>query len=290
MRFSLVMATMGRTEEVAAFMASLQRQSLADFELIVVDQNDDDRLVDICRRFKALFPLRHERSRVKRVSHARNVGIEFCTGEIVAFPDDDCIYPDNLLRSVHDSFIAYPDFDILSGSAVSAAGRPGSGRWTKAAGVIQLDTVWTSVIAFSFFIRAPVLRNVGGFDEDLGVGARFGSCEETDLVIRAMLSGARAVYDPSKAVIHPDKTLTPVAITRAFDYGTGMGYVMRKHRVKPSIYMTYFMRPLGGVVLSLAKLRIPAARYYWNTLRGRLHGFRSLPAVRTPPLPPVVVG
>jgi glycosyltransferase involved in cell wall biosynthesis len=276
-RFSLVMATIGRTEEVAAFMTSLQRQSMMDFELIVVDQNDDDRLLDICRRFQAVFPVRREKSAVKRLSHARNVGIQFCTGEIVAFPDDDCVYPDGLLLSVHEAFLTDPDLDVLTGIAQSPSGGLGSARWNKSAGDIRMDTVWTSVIAFNLFIRASLLRELRGFDEDLGVGAPFGSCEETDLVIRAMLSGARAVYDPAKAVIHPDKSLTPVAIARAFDYGAGMGYVLRKHHIKPSIYMAFFVRPLGGVILNLAKLRISAAKYYWNSLRGRAYGFRSFP-------------
>jgi glycosyltransferase involved in cell wall biosynthesis len=277
-RFSLIMATMGRTEEVVAFMTSLQRQSFTDFELIVVDQNDDDRLADICRRFQAVFPVHHHRSSVKRNAHARNAGMPFCTGEIVGFPDDDCLYPEDLLLSVHQSFLRDPRLDVLTGTAMSPSGGLSSGRWCKTPGEIGLDTVWTSVIEFNLFIKASLLDGLQGFDENLGIGARFGSSEGPDLVLRAIESGARAVYDPSKAVVHPDKSLTPAAIARAFGYGAGMGYVIRKHRIKPSIYMAFFVRPLGGIILNLARLRVSAATYYWNTLRGRAYGFRSFPA------------
>src|SRR4051812_647161 len=101
-----------------------------------------------------LFPIRHQRSSVKRLSHARNLGIQFCKGEIVAFPDDDCIYPNGLLLSVHQSFSTEPSLDVLTGTAVSPSGEPSSGRWSKSAGDIRVETVWTSVIAFSLFMRA----------------------------------------------------------------------------------------------------------------------------------------
>ena len=42
-RFSLIVPTLGRTTEVAELFASIVDQNRRDVELIVVDQNDDDR-------------------------------------------------------------------------------------------------------------------------------------------------------------------------------------------------------------------------------------------------------
>jgi glycosyltransferase involved in cell wall biosynthesis len=273
MRFSLIMATVGRTVEVREFIGALQKQIFTDFELIVVDQNGDDRLVDLCREFSTSFPVHHYRSPVRRNAHARNLGIAYAQGEIVAFPDDDCVYPPDLLQSVDEAFRREPRLNILTGASVCPTGERSSGRWFTTAGPISQANVWTSVIEFNLFVQAGLLRALRGFDENLGLGSPFGSCEGPDLVLRGMAGGARAVFDPSKKAIHPEKVLTPVAVARAFDYGAGMGYVMRKHRVKPSVYLTYFIRPFGGFLLNVAKLKPSAARYYWNSLRGRLCGF-----------------
>lgn len=272
MRFSLVVATLGREDELVALLHSLAAQSLSNFEVIIVDQNQDDRLVPILRRFPMLN-MRHESCDSRGLSLARNVGLALCTGEIVAFPDDDCLYQPETLAVVDAAFRSDPDLSLLSGPAIASDGTHSSGRWSALSGPITLSTVWTSVIAFNFFVRRNVLSVVGGFDETLGVGARFGSAEESDLAIRVIRSGAKAFYDPDLVVIHPDKRLTPAAVVRAFGYGTGLGRVLRKHRIAGPITAQFFIRPLGGFLLSLVRGRRLHMRYYRKTLQGRLHGY-----------------
>jgi len=46
-RFSLVVATCGRTTEVTTFLASVLCQRRNDIEVILVDQNADDRLLPV---------------------------------------------------------------------------------------------------------------------------------------------------------------------------------------------------------------------------------------------------
>ena len=60
--FSLILGTVGRVNDLEIILSSLQAQTYQNFELIVVDQNPDDRLVPILARYKDKFPIFHLRS------------------------------------------------------------------------------------------------------------------------------------------------------------------------------------------------------------------------------------
>ncbi|WP_284946492.1 glycosyltransferase family 2 protein [Acidisoma cladoniae] len=278
MRFSLIMVTGGRTNEVAAFMEALSEQSFKDFELIIVQQNADERLAGIIARFEGKFPLRVIRSLPRQINHSRNVGTAVASGEILAFPDDDCLYPPDLLLQVDERFRESGPMtpDVLTGIAITPDGTPGSGRWHHQGGVISVRTVWTSAIEFNLFIRRSTYEQVGGFDQSMGLGTPFASGDAQDLTLLAMRTGALAIFDPNLRVVHPDKRLTAVAVERAYVYGAGLGYVLRKHRTPLRICFIFLIRPFGGACLSLLRFRRFDARYYWLSFCGRLAGLLRL--------------
>lgn len=101
--FSLIVTTKDRTRELADLLQSLDRQRFRSFELIVSDQNADDRLLPVLAPFRQQFPLRHIRS-AGGASRGRNAGLPLATGRYVGFPDDDCWYPPDLLAIVSRVF------------------------------------------------------------------------------------------------------------------------------------------------------------------------------------------
>jgi glycosyltransferase involved in cell wall biosynthesis len=271
--FSLVVATRGRTTELAEFLASVVAQDRDDVEVIVVDQNEDGRLAPLLAPYAERLRLTHMRSGIARANHARNLGLRVATGGLVSFPDDDCLYPPGLLDRVAATFAADPGLGILTGPAESPAGGLGSGRWREEAGPITAANAWTSVIEFNLWLRRPLALRLGGYDETMGPGTPIGSAEGNDLVLRAVTVGHRAVYDPALRIIHPDKRLSEVAVARAFLYGRGLGFALRRHGVPARVWLPFAIRPLGGVALSLARLRPRDAGYYAMTFLGRLRGY-----------------
>ena len=271
--FSLIVATRGRTAELGDLFDSLAAQGQAP-EVIVVDQNGDDRLLPIVAEHAARgLDVRRITSSVANANHARNLGLAQARGAIVGFPDDDCTLPAGVLGRVAAAFAADPTLSVLTGPAASPEGGLGSGRWRQDPGPITPANVWTSVIEFNLFLRREVALALGGFDDRLGPGTRWGSAEGNDLVMRGIAAGHAARYDPDLRIVHPDKRLSDVARARAESYGRGLGFVLRRHGVPAAVWLPYFYRPLGGIALALLRGRVHHAGYYWGSLVGRLAGF-----------------
>jgi hypothetical protein len=143
------------------------------------------------------------------------------------------------------------------------------------------------VIEFNLFLPRATALALGGFDEAMGPGTRFGSAEGNDLVCRALEAGLHARYDADLRIIHPDKRLSDVAVERAERYGRGLGFALRRHRAPAAAWMAFLVRPLGGVALSLLHGRKHEAAYYFMTWRGRLAGALAVEARAPASLPPL---
>ncbi|MFL1461165.1 glycosyltransferase family 2 protein [Roseococcus sp. DSY-14] len=279
---SLVVATKGRVAEIGALLASVAAQE-PPFEIILVDQNGDGRLDALAAEWAPRLPLTHLRMAAANANAGRNLGLRHARGALVAFPDDDCLLKPGTLSQVRAAF-ADPALAVLTGPAEAPGGGLGSGRWRTEGGPITLENVWTSVIEFNLWLRREVALALGGFDEGMGPGARFGSAEGNDLVCRALAVGHRARYDPALRVVHPDKRLTPEAVERAGRYALGLGFALRRHRVPAATWAPFLYRPLAGAALSLLRGRGLHARYYWATAKGRWEGMRAAPLPPPGPL------
>lgn len=283
MKFTLILATLNRTAEVEFFIKTLDQQTYRNFELIVVDQNTDDRLVEIIQPYQSCFSILHLRS-APGLSYARNAALKHIAGDIVAFPDDDCAYPSDLLAQVSNLFIEHPEWGGLTGRSTTQNGKDSGGHWSKEVEKIDFFNVWNKGISYTIFLRKNVVAEVGRFDENLGVGANtpWGSAEETDYLLRAIEAGC-LYYTPSIVVIHPIKvgqaeTAQPAipksnGYFKTYAYAMGRGWVLRKHNAPLWFVFYNWMRPLVGVTLSLFQGRLDKTRSYWQTLRGRVQGW-----------------
>jgi GT2 family glycosyltransferase len=246
--FDLVVATVGRVEELARFLESLERQTHRDFRVLVVDQNDDVRVE----------PLLTERTvqlhSPPGLSRARNEAIPHLQADVVAFPDDDCVYPDDLLERVASRI---EGLDGVTGREP---------WWTTGAAKLTRDNLWNRAISFTIFLRREVVERVGLFDECLGLPSSSG--EEIDYLIRAIGAGARIEYDPALVVEHPRKLADPRAVG-ARD-GESLGYILRKHGYPATTVAPMLLRPLGGAVVHPRR-----AGFHLATFRGRLRGYRG---------------
>lgn len=275
MKFSLILATLGRVDEMDRFLNSLNQQHYRDFELIIVDQNDDDRLIPILTPYIDKFPIIHQRSS-RGLSRARNVGLRIATGDVIAFPDDDCWYADSVLEQVKDQFTKQSEWDGMTGRSIDENGVDFVAGFSRQRIKLDLFNVWQQAISITIFLRRQVIDKVGLFDETLGLGSGtiFGSGEETDYLVRAVNAGFQIYYTPDLIVHHPhpEEIIDDKTLTRTFAYGCGMGRVLSKHHYPLWFKARSLIRPLGGAALYLTKFSKPRAELHWIRCIGRARG------------------
>ena len=275
LRFDLVVATVDRTDDLAALLDDLEAQTHRSFRLVVVDQNDDDRVDRLLASHPGLTVL-HLRSK-RGLSRARNAALPELAADVVGFPDDDCRYPPDLLQRVAGRFAGDAGLGGVSGRPAGADGRT-AGRWPPHPGPITLDDVWHTANSHTIFLRREVVERVGGFDEALGLGSTtpWSSGEEIDYLVRALRVGARIAYDPSIVITHPVKPVTPRALVELGRRdGGSVGNVLARNRYPARTVARMLVRPAVGALVSLALLDTTRARFHAATLAGRLHGLRA---------------
>lgn len=281
--FSLIVCTVDRFDQLERLFRSLAEQHHRDFEVILVDQNMDDRLLGLVDRFSPHFAIRHIRS-PKGLSRARNNGMAVADGDYVCFPDDDCWYEADTLATAGALFAAHPELAIVTGRTLDAEGLAS----VSPTGETRLAlTRWNYLKCGNsngIFVRRAALAEIGGFDEDLGVGSQspFQSGEEADFLLRALAVGKRAMFFP-QLIVHHDQVTSeygPRQVERARKYGRGFGALMRKQAF-PLFYVGYrLLRPVAGWLAALARFNFDAARYKRAWLLGILEGYAAWPRWR----------
>ena len=289
--FSLIVPTLKRRDDVERLLSSLAAQTCRDFEVIIVDQNADDLLGDICRKFADRLPLRHVKAESRGAACARNRGFGFASGAIINFPDDDCEFTPDLLAQVASRFHESPDLDGLFARAIDpVSGVSSVTKFDTRSQWVTPGNLYRTTVEFTMFVRRRVFDDVGMLDESFGPGTYYGAEEGADFVLRALYKKKRFFYDPSLLVHHAQKVARYDAdeLKRALSYGRGFGRMSAKHflvfkqRSAAVRFLKFQFRAMVAMLLFLVRLQPRRSRYYLTLIRGRLGGaMRSWREFRT---------
>ncbi|OJF95289.1 glycosyltransferase family 2 protein [Pararhizobium antarcticum] len=277
MRISLVTTTMNRAREVGELLDCLELQTRKADEIVIVDQSADDATQVVVARYSDRLPITYVRDSRKGGARGRNLGYSKITGDIIGYPDDDCVFRPDTLERVYQAFAGDPGLGIFCGMSVTPKGVPSQGRWSGAKCTIDRYNVWITQTMYTTFYRAETFRQAGLFNEDLGVGAGtvWGSGEETELMLRALRNGAKGLYDPTFQISHPEPlaVIDHATLDRGRRYNRGFGRVMRMEGY-PLWFVAYMSaRPLLGAAASLVKGQFGQARYRAIAFSQRLRGW-----------------
>lgn len=276
---SLILATLGRTDELDRFFNSILASMRVEVEVIVVDQNGDDRLNPIIQSAQHQgISVNHIRVTRKGLSYARNIGLRAARYDIVGFPDDDCWYEPLVCESINEEFISNKNLD---GLVIKWMDRHDTKSARSALNTVdQKRFRGIQIASICLFFRTQVVRRANGFDEHFGVGEWYGSSEETDLVLSILDSGHHIIFCPEIGVRHfwsgkainitgGLKNTYHSAKLRA--RGTGAIYI--KHSLNILIILKGLNSPLARLIINRDGFH--GIAYWLGTCIGRWQGLIS---------------
>lgn len=271
LKFSLIMATCGRRDDILDLLNSLEKQTYKNFELIVVDQNDTP-ISDLFEDYKEKFAINYIYTPIKGLSRARNTGLKVADGDYIAFPDDDCIYEANVLETIATTFQNNKDIQFISTNTTNIEGT-GSLVHAPETDITLNNKYGFMGPSFTLFFTKQFVQTVGTFDEDLGVGSGtiYGAGEETDFVLRGMKEGYIGIFKKDLFVYHPvkEEIINEQSLNRAISYAGGFGRVIRLHYGFP-----YFLRAVAAATFrTIQNISNDKRKFHANRLKGIVRGY-----------------
>ncbi|MDP3589994.1 MAG: glycosyltransferase family 2 protein [Methylobacter sp.] len=279
MKVSLVLATLGRDWELAILLKSLMNQTYKDFELIIIDQNKNDRIDALVEPVKAFLDVKHVKVDFTGNARARDYGIGLAQGRIVAFPDDDCAYDKDVLKKVVAEFKRRPNLSILvagsydfSSSRFSIGVNSHSARYFSRFNMMGVEFT-------QFFDRKKIDSRHFHLDHDFGIGSKYSGAEGFELLYRLLRAGSAAFYTPEIKIYHPDKDHYKLGTGRMLMYSTGVGAYIRKFANQQDVFILYyivrkmFVAPILKMMLAVVLLNPKKLAYSFYNLVGIWRGF-----------------
>jgi len=171
---SVITPAYNAEQTIVETIVSVQQQTFADFELIVVDDGSTDRTLEL------LYTVKEPRLKVFScenygVSVARNYGIARATGEFIAFLDADDLWTTNklelqlaALQQHPEAGVAYSWTRIIDAQGeLSHASEPVNFTGNVYAELLVRNFIYSGS---NVLIRKQALESVGDFDPTLSYG------------------------------------------------------------------------------------------------------------------------
>ena len=211
MKYSLIVPVFNRPDEVNELLDSLTKQTMKDFEVIVVEDGSKTPCKDVCEQFAGILDLHYYYKENSGPGQSRNYGVERAHGEWVIVLDSDVVLPPTYMESVaHEMELtgaeqlaawggpdaAHPSFTPVQ-KAISYSMTSFFTTGGIRGGKTKMDKFYPR--SFNMGIRRDVYQQLGGFSK-----MRFG--EDIDFSYRIVEAGYQPRLFPEAWVWHKRRT------------------------------------------------------------------------------------
>lgn len=208
MKYSIIIPVFNRPDEVEELLGSITRQTLKDFEVIIVEDGSSVPCDEVCSKYMSNIDLKYLPKTNSGPGQSRNYGAEHASGEYLIVLDSDVVLPERYLEAVDNELQREPS-DAFGGAdsahesftdtqkAISYSMTSFFTTGGIRGGKKKLDKFYPR--SFNMGIRRDVYASLGGFSK-----MRFG--EDIDFSIRIFKNGYRCRLFPDAWVWHKRRT------------------------------------------------------------------------------------
>lgn len=197
----MIIGTLNRPLAIRSCIESIKLQKYTNYEIIIIDQSDDNSTEEyICSLNDPQIIYRHVN--YKGLSKARNEGLSLATGEYFCLIDDDAYYDKNYLLNAMKNIGAN---QILSGYIFDTTLNRAFANYKEKKNhkTLSVRMIMKTCPSAGLVIPMRLIKKIGNFDDNLGVGSEFPAGEETDLLLRAIKVGYSVKYVKELQLKHP---------------------------------------------------------------------------------------
>ncbi len=221
---SIIIPVLNMDKTIRATLESLMRLDYPKnlMEIIIVDGDSKDNTREIVQEYPVLLVDQEGRG----LNAARNTGIKYSSGEILAYTDGDCVVPVNWAQIISKNFLD-PSIGFVGGTMEGfdktsiLSNYMDETLFQSTPGFrIRVETTDLQLMQFpagaNMAFRRRALARVEFFDERITYGF-----DDLQPVEAMGFKGFRIVLDPEVSVLHQHRSTLKGLLKQHFNYGRG---------------------------------------------------------------------
>jgi GT2 family glycosyltransferase len=224
-KVSVVVCAYNAERTMSPCLASLEKLTYPNYEVIVVNDGSTDSTREIAERYEYIRLINQEN---KGLSAARNIGIAAATGEIIAFTDSDCVADPDWLTYLVATFlrsgrlaVGGPNFPPPEDALVPSAVAVSPGGPTH---VLLNDEVAEHIPGCNMAFRKSALEEINAFDPVFRAAG-----DDVDLCWRLQNQGYQIGFSPAAVVWHFRRNTVKAYLNQQRGYGKAEAQLYFKH-------------------------------------------------------------
>lgn len=250
-----------------------------EIKIIIIHQSNSKNLYPNFIKNKKIT---YKNTSRQNLSAAKNIGLKLSTSNFISFLDDDVSIKQNYFyQSIN--ILKKKKIDLLFSKINHINSLKALSKNMKNHDLNVNYFNLSCCLSSSMWIHLKNNKK-NFFDEDLGLGAKYGSGEETDFIFNYLNKQKKVYYSSKVFIYHPNEFLNFKKLNsisaKFISYGKGQGAIFKKNYYNKKIISCYLfinslIKSLVATLLYIFLLKNKEVVKYYSLFIGKIIGFKK---------------